>query len=229
MSERNKLEFTYERPGEDALPLFPHAEAGVPCAFAWNPDLRTEKLTFETGNAISGNADIPWADASIREIHIESRYALELLNAIERPDWAEPLVRILPAESHYAFSDEIEKIHPVGVFCGRTDIDFAYDMVKRIGSGAALFLGDANVDALPQCSICVFPFSRSRSSECVAIAVAAGAKIVTSDAGSSIEWLTRYADPLKWLVVHDHDASQYVEAVKYMAGKPSTFGAICKP
>ena len=229
MSERKKLEFTYDRPGDGALPLFVDAEPGEPCAFQWRPDFYAEHLALTTGNAISGNADIPWDDANIQEIYIESRYALEVLNTFERPEWVEPLVRILPSQSSVVFDGGIEKVHPVAIFFKSLDFDFACQIAKRYGNGAAMFVGDAPVDTFPQCAICLFPFSLSCSSEYLAIATAAGAKIIASDAGSSIEWLTKYGKVGEWLVVYEHDAAEYVEAVKYIEGKPSTFGAICKP
>ena len=52
---------------------------------------------------------------------------------------------------------------------------------------------------------------------------------MTSDAGAAEEWLTKYGEAGKWAVVYGRQAKEYTDAINYLTGKPSEFGAICKP
>ncbi len=91
-------------------------------------------------------------------------------------------------------------------------------------NGASIYLGSSAVNMLmPAAQVAVFPVIAESTSLFLCAAVAAGCKIVASDAGSTEEYLSRYAQPGTWHVVHNQKQTQYVAAVRSLLNQPNDF------
>ena len=95
-------------------------------------------------------------------------------------------------------------------------------IIAKLGGCVSMFPALLQ-DALESARVVVFPNGAEDTSLYLCAAISAGCKIVASDAGSSEEYLSKYAPAGTWHVIHNHDASVYEQAARHLLGMESTF------
>jgi len=73
----------------------------------------------------------------------------------------------------------------------------------------------------PLSEVIVFPSITTKTSAHLARAVGQGYKIVSSDAGAAEEYLSTFARPGSWHVIHSWKAEHFIEAIKDLLGVPN--------
>jgi len=223
------LQFTYTEPGENAAPLHSaETDEMDPVAFRWKPLLLTTAAAEANENNLAQPAPLPWERFNIVEVHVESRKAYEILNAQERPPAFNPLVRILPPGPFNLSNIPVPEIN------NAEKID--YFVASKEPRAAALAAGIINalgghhyqgvafpLMLLAMSRVAIFPQYETDTAEYLAYAIAAGCKIVSSDAGASEEYLNIYGRPSFWHVVHNQHPQDYIEAAKDLLGRPNDF------
>jgi hypothetical protein len=205
----DKLRFTYDQPDE---PL-PTSGDG-PIAHRWLPPMRCS--SFKDEPTIIGECAIPWY-ANLQEIWVESRKAYEVLCGVTRPARSNPLVRIVPPVPGHL---EPHTKHGILVVAN-TPTDCAWMIARELG--ADISIKDARVDALLSAEVLVCPFEDLESVAIYALAIAAGCKIVCSDANAAEEYIQTNTQPGAFRIVHNLNPVSYVEATKSVLCQPNEF------
>jgi len=218
----DRLICTYQRaPPDDPLPPWhPELDAFEPCYFEWEPEMWCSTEARKRG-LLALPIDIPWS-WNVVEVRVQSRKTAQALDRVARPAARFPLVRILPPKPAATMAPT-KQLDLVLCLRDARDTNVPAFMARLAGSTMAVRVGALWQHELRASRVVIFPWPAVSSLDHLADAISFGCRIVSGDGGASEEWLTRYAPPRAWHVVHDRAAETFAEAAKGLLGLPSDF------
>lgn len=212
------LSYTFEQPTDDIREYAPNIPIYEPCFYRWQPSIFCEDVSKQEGVYYK---DTPFPNANICEIHVESIRAYHLLC---RHDWAkgwEGTVRILPPQP--GSIERNDKTLNIAAFGNdENEMILAARSVSRLGGCSAMLPSELMLEMLNGSRLALFPNKEQDTSLFLCAAITAGCFIVASDAGASEEYLSQFARPGTWHVVHKHSQSTYCQAARHLLGMEST-------
>lgn len=178
-----------------------------PVSVEWNPSIYCSNIINQTGGYYD---EINLPIANIAEIRVESIRAYHLL--CRKPELQDSTctVKILPPIP--AKKDINDRSNIVVVVSNPNEYDIACSIAKPFNA-AIVQLNDLLLPALESAGCVVFPSIKSATSALLCAAICEGCKIVSSDAGAAEEYLSNYAYPGSWHVVHDYSSVSFIGAI----------------
>ena len=211
------ISYKFGKPKQE-LPLY---TAGItsyqPCHYWWQPSIYCEDVSQQTGVFY---ADKPFPRANIKEIYVESIRAYHLLkrhNFVE--DW-EGIIRIIPPVPAPP-TEHARIINTVSFAYDEREMIASSKIVAKLGGCACLIPSAIVEQIMTAAKVAIFPNKQSVTSLWLCAAISAGCRIVSSDAGSADEYLSKYAQPGTWHVIHSHKQLAYEQAAAHLLGRQS--------
>jgi len=211
------MSFAYKPPGPDSPPLYDGTQAAWdPVSIYWKPEIWDCSRIIKHGNStLVADPTIPW-DLNIREIWVESRKTFEILCLCPRPHGRNPLVRICPPI--LPDLNQKRKLYDL-VICSESadDLHLAHAIAFRYP--AIIAHRTKHWGLMAYAKTVIFALDRLGPLYHLAYAVAAGCRIVASDAGAAEEYLCNYAPPATWRVIHHgYAVEKYLAAAEFLRG-----------
>jgi len=225
---KDKLRFTYGPVEESEFPTW---EPGTPRADSstiwWKPSIGCTEEKLKRGQSLTSYPGIPWYDISIAEIRVESRKVYEILCRIVPDSKEQPLVRIVPPTSDYKNAGPItgeyypvKKRRLVTIFTNGEKVE--QDLAAAIASAldqSCVICSQLDLALLEETEFAVFCNRSSSTEQHLADALARECEIVSSDAGSSEEFLCKFATPGKWHVAKSWERREWIAMIRDLLGE----------
>jgi len=207
-----KLWLSYQFGGASSYPPY-NGDTITPCSIEWNPSIYCESESVNLGGYYD---DLPLPKANIAEIHVESLRAYHLLcRREELKDW-QGVVRVMPLVPER--KELNNKPWLVVVVSEQAEYNVATAIACYFG-GAVINSKDITGEILADTGCLVLPQIKSASSAFLCAGVCEGCRIVASDAGANEEYLTRFALPGSWHIVHKRKKDHFIGAVNDLYGR----------
>lgn len=205
------LSYTFDR--ESPFPLYDGSQSFCePVAVEWNPSIYCEAVSEQLGGYYD---ELSLPDVNVAEVWVESMRAYHLLCRREDMRDFTGVVRIIPP-----VPERVPVNNRVGVavvVSDFTEYTFACAIAAKF-KGAIVPVGDMLLDAFGSVGCVVFPSMKENTSALLCAAVCEGCRVVSSDAGASEEYLTKFATPGTWHIVHKRKAEHFIGAVNDLYG-----------
>ena len=211
------LSYSFDGP-DGSLPEYTsRMSVYTPCYYWWHPSIYCEDVSRQEGVFY---VDKPFPRANIKEIHVESVRAYHLLKRHTFVDDWEGLVRILPPKPADA-TPYPKMLNTVSFAFDYEELIISAKTTANLG-GCSFMMPNALIEmGLQNAKLAIFPNKRMNTNSWLCAALAAGCLVVSSDAGSAEEYLSKYAEPGRWHVVHSHKQSAYEQAAAHLLGMKS--------
>lgn len=222
------LDVSYAPPQENDPPLLDeNTTVTQPCAVIWRPEIWCDNEMRKRDEVLATPFDIPWKTMNIVEVRVDSRRVYELLCIVSSGNVAYQ-VRICPERPDEARREAALAAKPenavldLACFCrpDKWELDMASKCVIEFEHGT--IATDLLQTLLRNARVAVFPFLCAGGIDYMKYAIEFGCGIVASDAGNAEEYLSKYAPPGTWHVIHQWKQKNFVEAVKDLLGLPNS-------
>lgn len=190
------LSYTFEHYPEDSVD-----------ACWWLPSILCNDESKRLGGYYLNNSP----NIKAREIYVESVRAYHLIRRREDiVDW-EGIIRIAAPVPSY---DTVEKRFNVLVIASDLqELCIGAHVVDKVGGIVCLERNNSElVGLIAAARLVLFPSKVSSSNFLLCAALGSQCRIVSSDAGSAEEYLTRHGIPGCWHVLHNHRQKDYLKA-----------------
>jgi len=208
-----KLWLSYSFDSESPFPLYDGTQPLCePVAVEWNPFIYCESESVRIGGYYD---TLPLPDVNIAEIRVESMRAYHLICRDPRMKDFIGTVRILPPIPQYKTINNREGITVV------VGSESEYTMACAIASrynGLIIHMAALTQEIIASTGCLVFPQIKSATSALLCAGLCEGCRIVASDAGSNEEYLTKYAIPGSWHIVHRRMKDHFIAAISELYG-----------
>jgi len=213
------LPFTYDTPDEGAAPLLSgETDETIPVAIFWKPSIFCTALIQDKGVTLNGVPDIPWGEIVIEEIRVESRRVYEILHRITPPD-QRFFVRINPPPAPVPAISEKKKYRRLILTSGDpVELALAAD-IAAVFTDSIIANGPPPVELIARAETVIFCYVAADTVDPIRVAIVNRCKILSTDAGSAEEYLTRSAPPGSWHIAHSLEPREYIEFLKDLDGK----------
>jgi len=208
-----KLWLSYTFDIESPFPLYDGTQALCePVAVEWNPSIYCDSESELRGGYYD---ELPLPDVNVAEVRVESMRAYHLLCRRDDMQDFRGVVRIAPPVP--IKSDTNNRAGVVVVVSSADEYDFARPIAQAF-MGSIVPVGDMLLSAFSGAGCIVFPQIKESTSALLCAALCEGCRVVSSDAGASEEYLTRFATPGTWHVVHKRKKDHFIGAVNDLYG-----------
>jgi hypothetical protein len=208
-----KLWLSYSFDNESPFPLYDGSQPlSDPVAVEWNPAIYCESESENLGGYYD---ELPLPDVNVAEIRVESMRAYHLLCRREELQDFVGVVRILPPVPVPKPINDNRKVVVI------VDDIAEYNLACAIAhhyNGSVMPTSYLNEKVIAEAGCLVFPQIKSATSALLCAGICEGCAIVASDAGASEEYLTKFAVPGAWHVVHKRKKDHFIGAVNDLYG-----------